>query len=53
MSKVPDDIRLIILRQFSNDDWSFEILPKSFKLELEAREKCVVSQSLKQILLLM
>ena len=41
MSKVPEDIRLIILRQFSSENWTFEVLLKCFKQELEAREKCV------------
>ena len=41
MSKVPEDIRLIILRQYSSENWTFEVLLKCFKLELEAREKCV------------
>jgi len=46
MSKVPEDIRLIILRQFSSENWTFEVLLKCFKQELEAREKCVaVSKS--------
>ena len=46
MSKVPEDIRLIILRQFSSEKWTFEVLLKCFKQELEAREKCVaVSKS--------
>lgn len=46
MSKVPDDIRLIILRQFSSENWTFEVLLKCFKQELEAREQCLaVSKS--------
>ncbi|XP_066916600.1 uncharacterized protein [Clytia hemisphaerica] len=48
MSKVPEDIRLIILRQFSSENWTFEVLLKCFKQELEAREKCeAVSKSSK------
>jgi len=42
MSKVPEDIRLIILGQFSSENWTFEVLLKCFKQELEAREKCVI-----------
>ena len=36
MSKVPEDIRLIISRQFSFEKWTFEVLLKCFKQELEA-----------------
>lgn len=42
MRKVPEDIRLIILRQFSSEKWTFEVLLKCFKQELEAGEKCVM-----------
>ena len=40
LSKVPEDIRLIITRQFEEKSWTFEILLKAFKNELEARERC-------------
>lgn len=46
MSKVPEDICLIILRRLSSENWTFEVLLKCFKQELEAREKCIaVSKS--------
>ena len=33
VSKMPEDIRLIILRQFSSENWTFEVLLKCFKQE--------------------
>ena len=50
LNKVPIDIRLIITRQFESESWTFETLLRAFKMELEAREKCItVSQNSEQV----
>ena len=37
---VPQELRLIISREFYTKNWSLDELPKVFKKEVEARERC-------------
>ena len=43
MAKIPEDVRLILSRQFCGDNWNLDELLKAFKTELEARERCASS----------
>ena len=43
MAKIPEDLRLILSRQFCGDNWNLDELLKAFKTELEARERCASS----------
>ena len=43
MAKIPEDLRLILSRQFCGDNWNLNELLKAFKTELEARERCASS----------
>ena len=43
MAKLPEDLRLILSRQFCGDNWNLDELLKAFKTELEARERCASS----------
>ena len=40
LSKVPQELRLIISRDFDTGNWSLNELLKVFKTEVEARERC-------------
>ena len=40
LSKVPQELRLIISREFHTGNWSLDELLKVFKTEVEARERC-------------
>lgn len=40
LSKVPQELRLIISREFDKGNWSLGELLKVFKTEVEARERC-------------
>ncbi|XP_015752426.1 PREDICTED: uncharacterized protein LOC107332218 [Acropora digitifera] len=40
LSKVPQELRLIISREFDTGNWSLDELLKVFKTEVEARERC-------------
>ena len=40
LSKVPQELRLIISREFDTGNWSLHELLKVFKTEVEARERC-------------
>ena len=40
LSKVPQELRLIISREFDTGNWSLDGLLKVFKTEVEARERC-------------
>ena len=40
MNKLPEELRLIITRHFEGGIWHLEKLLKSFKEEVEARERC-------------
>ena len=40
LSKVPQELRLIISREFDVINWSLDELLKVFKTEVEARERC-------------
>ena len=43
MAKIPEDLRLILNRQFCGDNWNLDELLKVFKTELEAPERCASS----------
>ena len=43
MAKIPEDLRLILSRQFSGENWNLDELLKALKTELEARERCASS----------
>ena len=43
MTKIPEELKLIISRKLEKDIWDIEIILKTFKLEIEAREKVQVS----------
>ena len=43
MAKIPEDLRLILSRQFCGDNWNLDELLRAFKTELEARERCASS----------
>ena len=43
MATIPEDLRLILSRQFCGDNWNLDELLKAFKTELEARERCASS----------
>lgn len=43
MAKIPGDLRLILSRQFSGENWNLDELLKALKTELEARERCASS----------
>ena len=40
LSKVPQELRLIISREFDTGNWSLDEFLKVFKTEVEARERC-------------
>ena len=40
VSKVPQELRLIISREFDTGNWSLDEVLKVFKTEVEARERC-------------
>ena len=40
LSKVPQELRLIISRKFDTQEWNLDELLKVFKTEVEARERC-------------
>ena len=40
LSKVPQELRLIISREFDTGNWSLDELLKVFKTEVEAQERC-------------
>ena len=44
LQKIPEELRLIITRQFDGETWELGKILKSLKAELEAREriKCVI-----------
>ena len=39
--KLPQEIKMIIARNFTNDIWDIELLMEYFKVELQAKERCV------------
>ena len=41
LSKIPEELRLIISRQFEGGSWDLDHIMEAFKKELEARERCV------------
>ena len=43
LSKIPEDLRLIICRQFEGGSWDLDHIMEAFKKELEARERCAGS----------
>ena len=45
MSKLPNELQIIISRKFDKNSWKFSSLLESFKTELEARERCNVVNS--------
>ena len=38
--KIPSELQIIISRKFDKNTWDFNLLLKTFKEELEARERC-------------
>ena len=40
LSKVPQELRLIISRKFDTEDWNLDELLKVFKTQVEASERC-------------
>jgi hypothetical protein len=40
MSKLPNELRLIILRKTTSEIWDLDNLLPTFNEELQAREKC-------------
>jgi hypothetical protein len=40
MNKIPEEMRLIVSRNFDQSTWDVDSMLKSFKTELEARERC-------------
>jgi hypothetical protein len=45
MNKIPEEMRLIVSRNFDQSTWDVDSMLKSFKTELEARERCFHMQS--------
>ena len=45
LSKLPDELRLIILRKFPKDVWNIDLLLQEFGVELEARERVILQTS--------
>ncbi|CAB3979174.1 PREDICTED: uncharacterized protein LOC107346460, partial [Paramuricea clavata] len=43
LSKVPEDLRLILSRQISTENWKLDETLKHLRTELEARERCASS----------
>jgi hypothetical protein len=43
LSKVPEDLRLILSRQISTENWKLDEILKHLRTELEARERCASS----------
>ena len=46
LSKLPEDIRLIISRQKKEETWSLDNLLEALKEEITARERCAVNSKL-------
>ena len=46
LSKLPEDIRLIISRQKKEETWSLDNLLEALKKEITARERCAVNSKL-------
>ena len=40
LSKLPEEMRLVVARNLEKDEWNIDKLLCKFKLELEARERC-------------
>lgn len=40
MSKIPEEMRLIVSRKFDQNTWDIDGMLEAFKTELEARERC-------------
>ena len=49
MKKIPEEIRLLITRKISKDEWRLERVLDVFKSELEAREQCGQSTTQKNL----
>ena len=45
LSKLPDELRLIISRKFPKDVWNIDLLLQEFSVELGARERVVLLTS--------
>ena len=45
LSKLPDELHLIISRKFPKDVWNIDLLLQEFGVELEAREQAVLLTS--------
>ena len=45
MSKIPEEMRLIVSRKFKQDTWDIDGMLDAFKTELEARERCFHMQA--------
>ena len=43
LTKIPSELQIIIRRKFDKNTWDFKKLLKTFKEELEARERCAWS----------
>lgn len=50
MKKIPEEIRLLITRKISRDEWRLERVLEVFKSELEAREQCGQSTTQKNLI---
>ena len=48
MNKIPEEMRLIVSRNFDQSTWGVDSMLRSFKAELEARERCSHMQSSKK-----
>ena len=44
-NKIPEEMRLIVSRNFDQSTWDVDSILRSFKAELEARERCFHMQS--------
>ena len=44
-NKIPDEMRLIVCQNFDQSTWDVDSMLRSFKAELEARERCFHMQS--------
>ena len=42
MSKLPNELQILVTGKFDKNSWKFSSLLESFKTELEAREQCNV-----------
>ena len=48
LSKTPQDLRLMVSREVSQDEWDFEAILKVIEKEVEARERAVESSVTKK-----